>query len=389
MSRTGRKDLMVDHNKFLKTVENYIKKHNIHGVFLGHQGGSDLVAGEKKLVTIIKEDSSICTQNILNKAKEMAEGPDDEDLEFDTWRGKEMFPPLPCAPTSKTWDYEARRSYLRTMFNRLGFYKGSFKSIKEPSHCPDGFPANKLSWATFGERGGPNGAKKQDADKIIQAFFDHYMPGTKMSTYYRGYVQEDVSDDQSRRPLPTVSRLSAAAATPSTPGPSTQPTTLIQPPSPSEQEDFNDGHVLEDRGEDNTDRQDASEVEQEDEDLILDDSELNDSELYQQMINDDIVAEEERINDEETNDEETSRVPQTPEVPASSFDTTVHFDRSAGRKKRARNILDQSGSETENDGSTFIEYEYDEEVPPYMKLRLNNIAEREAAMKAAEEAGLF
>ena len=53
------------------------------------------------------------------------------------------------------------------------------------------------------------------------------------------------------------------------------------------------------------------------------------------------------------------------------------------------NILDQSGSETENDGSTFIEYEYDEEVPPYMKLRLNNIAEREAAMKAAEEAGLF
>lgn len=46
-----------------------------------------------------------------------------------------------------------------------------------------------------------------------------------------------------------------------------------------------------------------------------------------------------------------------------------------------------SGSETDNDGSTFIEYE--EEVPPYMQLRLNNIAEREAAMKAAEEQGLF
>ena len=31
----------------------------------------------------------------------------------------------------------------------------------------------------------------------------------------------------------------------------------------------------------------------------------------------------------------------------------------------------------------------DEEVPPYMQLRLNNIAERDAAMKAAEDAGLF
>ena len=47
------------------------------------------------------------------------------------------------------------------------------------------------------------------------------------------------------------------------------------------------------------------------------------------------------------------------------------------------------------DGSTFIEYDYqdkkkrDEEVPPYMQLRLNNIAENEAAMKAAEGAGLF
>ena len=75
-------------------------------------------------------------------------------------------------------------------------------------------------------------------------------------------------------------------------------------------------------------------------------------------------------------------------------DNTVHFDRSAG-KKRALNILEQSGSETDNDGSTLIEYDNqekkkrDEEIPPYMQLRLNNIAARDAAMKAAEEAGLF
>ena len=52
-------------------------------------------------------------------------------------------------------------------------------------------------------------------------------------------------------------------------------------------------------------------------------------------------------------------------------DNTVHFDRSAG-KKRALNILEQSGSETDNDGSTFIEYDNqekkkgDEEIPPYI-----------------------
>ena len=182
---------------------------------------------------------------------------DDEDLEFDTW---------PCDPTSKTWDYEARRGYLRTCFNRLGFYKGSFKSIKEPSHCPDGFPSDKLSWETFGKKGGPNGCRKQDADKIIQAFFDHYMPGTRMSTYYRGYVQvqEDVSDDQSRRS-------------------SIQPVPMIQPPLPSEQEDFNDGQVQEDGGE----------SEQEDQEIEESGSELDDSELdklYEQM-SDDILGE--------------------------------------------------------------------------------------------------
>ena len=296
---------------------------------------------------------------------------DDEDLEFDTWRGKEMFPPLPCDPTSKTWDYEARRGYLRTCFNRPGFYKGSFKSIKEPSHCPDGFPSDKLSWETFGKKGGPNGCRKQDADKIIQAFFDHYMPGTRMSTYYRGYVQvqEDVSDDQSRRS-------------------SIQPVPMIQPPLPSEQEDFNDGHVQEDGGE--SEQEDKDGEHHEDQEIEKSGSELDDSELdkYYEQMSDDIVAEEEMINDEESN------VPRTPEVPANSFDNTVLFDRSAG-KKRALNILEQSGSETDNDGSTFIEYDNqekkkrDEEIPPYMQLRLNNIAARDAAMKAAEEAGLF
>ena len=174
----------------------------------------------------------------------------------------------------------------------------------------------------------------------------------------------------------------------------------FQPP-PSEQEDKNDDDEEEDTDENEVDRQDAGQVEQEVEDVALhqahqeieemdselNESEFNDSELFQVMINDDIVAEEELITedlDEETNS--VSLVCGTPEVPVNSFDSTVHFDRSAG-KKRALNIDMASGSETDNDGSTFIEYE--EEVPPYMQLRLNNIAEREAAMKAAEEQGLF
>ena len=145
-------------------------------------------------------------------------------------------------------------------------------------------------------------------------------------------------------------------------------------------------------------RMEVGESEQEDEDgehheyqeIEESGSELDDSELdkYYEQMSDDIVAGEEMINDEESN------VPRTPEVPANSFDNTVLFDRSAG-KKRALNILEQSGSETDNDGSTFIEYDNqekkkrDEEIPPYMQLRLNNIAERDAAMKAAEDAGLF
>lgn len=56
-----------------------------------------------------------------------------------------MFPPLPCDPKSKKSDYEARRAYLRIMFYRLGFYKGSFKNIKEPIHVLPGFPADKLT----------------------------------------------------------------------------------------------------------------------------------------------------------------------------------------------------------------------------------------------------
>ena len=229
MSRSGKKDINVEHNKFLKNIEKYIKEHNIYGVFVGHQGGSDLVAGEKKILTLIKDNSSISTQDILDRAKELAEGTDDGELEFETWRGQNMFPPLPCDPKSKSWDYEARRSYLRLMFNRLGYYKGSFKSIKEPSHCPPGFPADKLSWRTFGEKGGPNGVIKRDADKIIEAFLSHYMPGTEMSEYFRGNdrVQEDVSD-QSTRPLPTASQPSAA--TPAASGPSSRPATLTSTP---------------------------------------------------------------------------------------------------------------------------------------------------------------
>ena len=118
------------------------------------------------------------------------------------------------------------------------------------------------------------------------------------------------------------------------------------------------------------------------------DSELNDSELdklYEEMIDDDIIEEEEIINDEI--DDETNSGPQTPRVPANSGDTTVHFDRSA-KKKRELNILSEtSGSVTDNDGSTFIEY--DEEVSPYMQVRLKNIAEIQAGMKEAEKQGLF
>ena len=93
MSRSGKKDINVEHNKFLKNIEKYIKDHNIYGVFVGHQGGSDLVAGEKKILTLIKDNSSISTQDILDRAKELAEGTDEGELEFETWRGQNIFPP--------------------------------------------------------------------------------------------------------------------------------------------------------------------------------------------------------------------------------------------------------------------------------------------------------
>ena len=47
---------------------------------------------------VIKESPS--TQDILDKAKELTECSDDEELEFETWRGKNMFPPLPFDPES-------------------------------------------------------------------------------------------------------------------------------------------------------------------------------------------------------------------------------------------------------------------------------------------------
>ena len=176
----------IEYKNFLKVIETYIKEKNIRGVFVGHEGGSDLVAGDKTIVKLIQENSSVSSQDILNKAKELTEADEQGQIEFDTWRGKNIFPPLPCDPTSKSWDYEARRSYLRLMFNRLGFYKGSFLNMRESSHCPDGFPTT-LSWSAFGAKGGPNGTNKKDADKIIQSFLEFYMPDKKMTEYFKGF----------------------------------------------------------------------------------------------------------------------------------------------------------------------------------------------------------
>ena len=106
--------------------------------------------------------------------------------------------------------------------------------------------------------------------------------------------------------------------------------------------------------------------------------------MYEQMINDDLVA-----------DIEADRLPQTPEIPTNISHTTVSFDRSA-KRKRDRKILDQSSgsdtaaecSYTEHDSQT-KKHRDNEDVSAYMQLRLDNIAEREAAMKAAKEQGQF
>ena len=58
------------HNKFSKAIKKYITENNIHGVFIGHQGGTDLVAGEKKMLGLIKDTPSISAENLLNKANE-------------------------------------------------------------------------------------------------------------------------------------------------------------------------------------------------------------------------------------------------------------------------------------------------------------------------------
>ena len=175
------------------------------------------------MVGLIKQSTSISVENILTKAKELSEECEDK-VEFETWRGENTFPPLPCDPRDQeSWTYDVRRAYLRVMFNRLGFYKGSFKSLKEGSHVPDGFPRDKLSWKIFGQKGGPNGVRKEDANLIIQSFFDHYMPGTRMTNYFQGYddQQEDISD-QGTSPISDVSAGPSSGATLVTPGPSSR-----------------------------------------------------------------------------------------------------------------------------------------------------------------------
>ena len=114
------------------------------------------------------------------------------------------------------------------------------------------------------------------------------------------------------------------------------------------------------------------------------------SKMYEQMLNDDfggkIEADEQIFNDD--------RLPQTPEIPTNISDATASFERSAERKRKHRILNQSSGldSDTAEECSYIIKHGFqtkkkrdNDYVTPFMQLRMNNIAEREAAIKAAEE----
>ena len=84
-------------------------------------------------------------------------------------------------------------------------------------------------------------------------------------------------------------------------------------------------------------------------------------------------------------------VPGTPVIPSCSGTPGVIFDRSARNKRTSS--YDQAGDDTvpQNDTSDDDLASDDEgaEISQYEQIRLDNIAEREAAMKEAEAKGLF
>ena len=332
---------------FDRTLNNYLTSNKVQGVFVSTRDDKCYVIGEQNVVTLIKTNPNVSIKEIIEKMKDMETNQDDDSkIIVDIWRGHNCFPLIPVDPNSKLFSSSIARSYLRKCLNILGYDLHSFKKYGMENHEPEGWPI-ELSWTSFR---GPNHAKISEVKLICKALFQKHMDGINFENYYKGF----------------------------------------QPPLPPVQNDLNDDHVEEEDSDENeVDRQDAGQEEQEHPEIEDMDSEIADSELdrlYQQMSDDEILEEEEEIINSEL-DDETNSGPQTPIVPANSGDTTVHFDRSA-QKKRALNILNKSsGSVTDNDGSTFIEN--DEEVSPYMQVRLNAIAEREAAMKKAEEQGLF
>ena len=181
-------DSATKHNKFDQQFSNYICQNKIHAICFISRGDQEIVIGEKKLVNEVKANPKITTDELKNKMKEFVnDHNNDQELEFEVFRGDLLFPKLPVKIGSKGWDSETSRKYLLSIFNILGFGKNSFLNYKTASHMPEGFPSDVISWKRFGERG-PRGSKIDECTLIVKSLFRHYMGMSEndLLTYYKG-----------------------------------------------------------------------------------------------------------------------------------------------------------------------------------------------------------
>ena len=312
-----------------------------------------VVSGQQNLVSIFKDEEAMANMSVkelFEKCQRVA-----KDNQYELFRPV-IFPPLTHKFKGPAWKWNIAQENLQVYFNVMGFGRGSSKEFGKESSKPDWWPNSdtdaKLQWTRYKH---PTHTTFEHCNLLLNCIFDFYNIDKESHFVTAGSASGSASGSKKRLKKKTSRR------------------------------------IIDDDAESEGECERESEVQQpgnEESDLgDIDSEQSEDVDLFDEMMNDDYIAE-----------IEAERLQSTLEVPSTSGTPTVVIDKSVvtGKRKRGAlspDIFSASASDTDiefgNEVSPDTNKRLPENIPPYLQLRMNNIAERKAAMKDAEERGLF
>ena len=371
------------------------------------------VSGEQGIVAIFKNEvelANISLRELLEKCQKSG-----KDNQYEMYRPL-ILPPLTHKFESAAWNWKAARDNLTVYFQVMGFGRGSSKSYGGADCKPEWWPNNtdaKLLWNNFKH---PSDTCFENCNFLLSCIFDHYNinPETFFVDSGSTNVKKNLSDHEDKgdiivgnnlyEQMPNedlVAKIEADEQMFDDEIPINTSDTLQQIVDDEDYKVYGQdaGHVEQAKGDLGglSGHEDIEDIDAEhfnkravEFHSLQRNSVIVNSKMYEQMLNDDfggkIEADEQIFNDD--------RLPQTPEIPTNISDATASFERSAERKRKLRILNQSSGldSDTAEECSYIIKHGFqtkkkrdNDDVTPFMQLRMNNIAEREAAIKAAEE----